>query len=389
MLCRKTVRALESIEEIPIQLLNNAQSDLIANSSDRPPIEFKDEFFGENALDFNTCLYIAEQLFRFQTCTTTLAHLVGGPFGQLMSRMMVGASTKNKRKSKAEDKFVHKRTSFEIGRSLYDEIDVIHETAQCTLFGAMDKMRLLVPLYMGETVEKGSIRWTLGEDKKAERDEDGNRINKNDVYTLWRDFYAFCPITGEEVRCAAMMDNVELDLIQTIIAHNQECGPANWQFFVANAKNSDTVNDLFGIAKEDVETGVAKGIVVVRRVYSTLRRAITNCILAAFGSSAVRFFILEYGHNTERMHYIEEHREDRRLRYNNPDMIPLQVMEDFEKAMDDIDKTIIGVSSSCNSPKEVFEELQVTMETPISQATFYRRWAKLQKLAEELVMDLT
>lgn len=372
-LCKKTITALEKIEEIPTPLLVNANSDMIANNGDRPPVIFVDETFGDARMDFSTCLYVAEQLFRFQTCTTTLAYLLNGKFGEMLTRMMVNSAMKQKHKHKSEAKFVHRRTSFSNKRSLMDEVEIIQETAQCVLFGAVEKMRLLVPIKIGDFVEQGSTRWVYN------KDSEGNRVHTDNVHTTWRDFYAYCPITGDEVRCAAMFDGYELSLLNKIVEHNQNCGPNSWQFFVANARQSDLVCKYFD--NDD-------SVIVIRRVLSSLRRPTANCIMAAFGAATVRFFILEYGHNTELTEAIVEHSDDKFARYN-PEMVCLEVREQFEKDLDPIDRLIVDVSESSNSPKEVFSTLVSTMEKPISQATFYRRWDRLKMLAERLVLDLT
>lgn len=384
-LCTRTIMALESIEPISQRLLDNANTDMAMSNGDRPPIVFCDESFGhDNQLDFATCLYVAEQLYRFQACTEILAYLVNGKFGEMLTRMMVNSLSKQKKRKNGETKFVHRRTSFSNNRSLMDEIDVIRETAQCILFGAVDSLKLLVPISFGKRAEIGSTRWVFGKNEKGEKIHIGN------VATTWQDFLGYCPVTGQEICCAAMFDSTEFNMLSQIIENNQTKGPNSWQFITANAKKSDGVNKLFGIKRElyGDEKDEGEDIIVIRRVLSTLRRASANCIMAAFGAAASRFFILEYGHNTEHTIHLEEHHKEKFSRYNE-DMIALEVREQFDKELDDVDRLIIDVSESLDSSGEVFNRLSMTMEKPISRATFYRRWGRLKELAENLVLDLT
>ena len=384
-LCEQTIMALESIEKIPAKLLDNANSDMIANSTDRPPVTFCDESFGEDVpLDFTTCLYVAEQLYRFQTCTETLAYIVNGKFGEMLTRMMVNSMSKQKNRKASEGKFVHRRTSFSNKRSLMDEVDVIQETAQCILFGAVDNLKLFAPISFGNEIEDGSTRWIF------KKNEKGEKIYVGEIKTVWKDFLGYCPVTGNEIRCAAMFDDVEHDLLCQIIKNNQNVGPNNWQFITANAKKSDGVNKVFGVQRElyGDEKDDGDDIIVIRRVLATLRRASSNCIMAAFGAASSRFFILEYGHNTEHTIHLEEHHKEKFARHNQ-DMITLEVREQFDKELDDVDRLIIDVSESLDSSGEVFDRLSMTMEKPISRATFYRRWGRLKELAEKLVLDLT
>lgn len=387
-LCEKTIMALEAVEEIPAKLLSNANSDMIANTEgeNRPPVVFFDEYLGVDIpLDFTTCLYVAEQLYRFQTCTETLALMVNGKFGELLTRMMVNSLSKQKNRKASETKFVHRRTSFSNKRSLMDEIDVIQETAQCILFGAVDTLKLIVPISFGNAIEDGSTRWKFVKD-----DETGEKHYVGEVKTAWKDFFGYCPISGQEIRCAAMFDDIEHDLLCKIIEHNQNHGPHKWQFITANARKSDGVNIVFGVQKElyGDEKDEGEDIMVIRRVLSTLRRASSNCIMAAFGAAVARFFILEYGHNTEHTIHLEEHHKEKFARHNQ-DMITLEVREQFDKELDDIDRLIVDISESLDSSGDVFDKLTMTMEKPISRATFYRRWGRLKELAEKLVLDLT
>ena len=361
-LCQHTIHVLSGLDDIPQPLLNNAAAEVAGDTYDRSNL-FDDPKIGQN-LCGRTVLALCEQFYRFQTCTELLAVIMAGVFGNMLTGMMISAITKSRRRRKNEGKekpanMAAHKTRFGVARNMWSESETIHSTGLCLLNGAVESLRLIVPVQRGERRDsvKGSV------EIKAVR--------------VWQTFFGFDPVSGDEIEFVAHMDESELKLLGEIIDHNQNCGPNNWQFCMFPCREAELVSDLFG-----------RDLVTVRRIKRSLSAAISNCVIAAFGAAAFRFLLLEFGHKTELPKLMME---DRSIKFASiaPEMLALEFRDEIESKATPLQRQMVRVAMEepVDSPDDVFAVLNEQLANPIGRTCFWKYWTPLVEACRNIAVD--
>lgn len=369
-LCQHTVRVLDSMERIPQPLLDNAAGELAVDTSELVNV-FDDPEIGQN-LCSRTVLALCEQFYRFQTCTELLAAILAGVYGRILTGMMISSIAKARRRRKNEGKeksanMAENKTKFSVGRNMWAELDTIHETALCMLNSSVDSLRFAVPIAMGQQHRS----------MKSRNATDRIRNGKIVAMRVWQSFLCYDPLTGEEIEFAAHTSKVEFKLLSEIIAHNQVCGPNNWQFCLFPSRNAELVSTLFG-----------RDVVTVRRIKKSLCAGISNCIIAAFGAAAFRFILLEFGHSVELPKLMRESRAEK-FASMAPEMLALDFRDEIEAKATPLQRQMVRVAMEepVDSPEDVFETLNRQIANPIGRSTFWKFWTPLVEACRNIAVD--
>ncbi len=361
LLCGDTLRQLSSVERIPgIENSGGIVQNAAAELGEREEREnrFNDSRLGEN-LCWNTCLVIAEQLYRYRICPAILAALLCGEFGRILTNIMLGSLRTKKRRNKSEDQFQHSRTAFSVPRNMWAEGDILQETGSCILFDSVESLQLILPVEIGK----------IHKPRKGLMEQRRN----------WTEFTCFHTQTGEDMLFAAYMDKEELSLLRTVVSHNQECNPNQRQYVLATVRHSDKVEEHIG-----------KPVKVVRRIKRSLQSGISNCVIAAFGAAAFRFLILEFGHSTELQNNLEELRVEKFGR-ENPEMIPIEFEDALlgNKCLQPVHKAMVRIAmkEGANSPDDVLELMNQwrPVNNPYRKTQFYENWNQLMDVVYQMI----
>lgn len=332
---------------------------------------------------FQTALCLAEQMWRRQQCVEQLAELLAGPFGHMATSMAISAAGKSrmpKRLSQTGKRTEKRqlRTKCRTELRLWEHADVVRETAYAVLWGVEPKLRMLVPAVWGAHNSVGSVRYVVGPDGKAIKGDDGNRIHA-DVVTSWRDYYCWDVTTRTYVHCASQFSGEEADLMGQVITHNEGCtDPSDYQFVSLSGVHADKVCDMIGDPK----------VVKVERVKQSLARATDCCVLAAFMASAASYIKLEFGHNTQLVDGLEEHRIVRRGRMNDNQMLPMMWEDEIAAHATPLQHMILQANMDTDNTEECFALLNARLDKPVSLATFYRHLKVLKDIAKEVSAEV-
>jgi hypothetical protein len=357
-LSNATLAGLSDSHGIPQGILDATWSARLAD--DRPESEFQDPAILAGApTDFSTIAILADQLFRWRQCEELLAAILTCSFGVILATGMVGSIAKRKKRAQNEGKFRHVRTRWSNSRPLYSEIESIRSIACGLLFNAESRLSLAMPVnYLGSL---------------------NSRISIGVSHYRWELFDSYNTMTGETVRMAARCDAEDLNMLETVIEHNQNYSddPSKWQFVMLTTRENEMISQQAG-----------SDILTVRRIKKSLQSRISNNVIAAFGAAAFRFYLLEFGHSTEFSIGLDETRAEKMSRHN-PDFIPDELVEVLREHATPLENRILdtcGLDFPHYSPDMVLNHLEGVMTSPPSRATFFRHWGKLMERTRGLIL---
>lgn len=399
-LCQHTVSVMSAGIEFPAGILEMAGAEYAVTQQKRRRNTGRAMIqHGGEWQCFSTIAAVLEQLYRHQHRVDIVGEYVGGQFGKELTRMQISSASKDRKASKANTATVFDRhaplgargrTRCSNGRSLWSFEDVIHETACGVLFGAVDGLSLLAPSHWGDTAVAGSQRYQYQTTKLfgktvRVRNWDGSPVVTDVVLTTNREFYCLDFPSGQYVKLVGQFSSEEYTLLNKVIAHNTKCsdeGSNNRiQFVSFNTKHSDKLCKVFG-----------PDALRIVRIKRTLARQAGSCIWTAFGAATGRVIELEFGHTRELTDGLEETREDRRAS-RVIDMAPIDFMDEIAAKCTPLQKRILEMDMStsidvlASHQKEYYDQvisrLNMTLEKPISPATYYRNRKVVMDIAKE------
>jgi hypothetical protein len=360
-ICLNTVGRLSQFEKISDRLVRNAAAEL----AERPERTTR---VGHHGIGDNLCsatiLAVAEQLYRFRVCPELLGSLLDyrEQFARGLSAAFAAKAMRSqfKRHVRDESKLNMGDSKTRAGqvRNLVAEVELIGQTAAELLFGAVEKLQVILPMKWDSVIDFQS-GYSTGR--------------------TWQSFRCFDTMTGDEPLFASYIDPVEEKMLSEIMTHNQNCGPNRWQFVMATTRHADKVNDLF---EEDVTT--------VRRIKRAMVAKMSSVIMSCFAQAAYRFIILEFGHSTELQNGLEENRSDKMNR-KNPDGIPFLLTDALlSQKLTPLQMRILQVNSLdfVQNGLDILERINLVAERPVSKSTFFEHYTPLRKLAEKLALEI-
>lgn len=394
-LCQITVATLEAGMPFPEHMLANAGAEYAAareHSRNQDDTQF---WHNGIAMCFTTTLVVLEQLFRHQHRVDVLAEQVAGEFGRMLTRMQIAASGKSKRITKhtrgyADDrrKTGKRRTKCGVTRNMWELEELVHETAQCVLFGAVDELRILAPSYWeGVPVEgKGRHQYKtmelFGRTVRV-RDENNKPICTGVIATTNRVFVCLDVASRREVRLVAQMTGPEYHMLNKIIQHNTACSDAGdlnrIQYISTNTEHCTTLCKRYG---SDIRK--------INRVLTTLSRAHAGCVWTAFAASMARIMSLEFG-KSHKVHELLQMSHEEKMSTGHIDMVPVDFADEIaakctplQKAILEIDVETVDIENrkSREGLDEMLWRLNNRLENPISRATFFRNRKAILEIAE-------
>ena len=397
LLCPMTVAALDGGMPFPEAMLARANGEFHA-ARQHSRTKRRARFMWHNVpMCFTTTLVVLEQLFRHQHRIDVLAEHVAGQFGVELTRMQIGASSSGKRRTKtttgkADDshKTGQRRTKCGVSRNMWDLEDIIHETAQCVMFGGVSDLRILAPSHWGEGMQ-GSGRYVyrtievLGK-KVRVKGPNGKPILEGILPTTNKEFVCFDPTTGGFVSMVSQITNAEFELLDKVIQHNTRCSDAGdlngIQYMSINSEYAPELCKQFG-----------KPVLKANRLIETLRRAPSGCVWMAFAASMARVIDLEFGHNRQVHELLSTERHDK-MGDTNIDMVPVLFADHvaahctpLQRAILEIDVETVDINKrdKRDGLDEMLYRLNNTLDKPISRATFFRERSKILELCSEFI----
>lgn len=340
---------------------------------------YDDPVFGVN-MCFQTVLCLAEQMFRRGVYADILGELLTGAFGRTCTTMQVSALGKSRpRKSTTGKAYKRKKHGCHGGttkeaRSLWQYTELIQETAWCTLFGACDGLRLLVPMAIGTDSHKGSTRYKVDSTGKAVK-VDGVRIHAaEDVFTNWLDYKCLDTVSGKLVRLASQFSPEERQHMQSLIEHNSGCtDPSRYTYLSLNTVRADRLCKLF----DD------KRLLIVRGIGDAMSHNATNCVMTAFRSSAARIIPMEFGKTVEIPTNLEEHKKGKMARHTEQ-MLPVLYKDAIRVRCNPLQIAILEANLETQSAEDCLALVNCRLHKPICRATFFNHLKVLKQIAEEV-----
>lgn len=364
-ICAETVDAFTN-NGVPSEVF--AMANVEAEHHYETDSQYQQHTFTENAiswreLDFRSCRYIVETMFRIGCGFDIIAILLNGAFGDIMGKIAISAALRSSTYAKkqnetdrcAEQRIGHKTRS-QVRKNLFDELEEIKAIANSIVFDGNEKTVLVVPSeFVGET-ERGSTR------------NDG-------VVSLWRKMVCFRRYSGETVKIAAMFSAHECAMMKKVMNHNAGCSANSAQYMIFNTVMPD----------ETTEDSLSDSLLTGRLNKIFARRPIAGCIRTAYRVAADKFIGMMFGDSGKIHKFISEHRAEK-FSISLPEMPPILLEEWVVANATTTQRQIFEASLDPRNARasDVFRAITLGKANPMSQATFYREWEAIIKIAKAI-----